>query len=85
MPRMKILSAAEQKQFEMPPVFDSYQRNKFFDFPKHLLEISYSFRKPDHQIGFLISSGYFNAVKSFFAPEDYYQNDISYVARKLNG
>jgi len=81
---MKILSAAEQKQFEIPPVFDSYQRKKFFDFPKYLLEISYSFRKPDHQIGFLISSGYFNAVKSFFAPEDYYQNDINYVAHKLN-
>ena len=46
--------------------------------------MAHSFRKPDHQIGFLIRSGYFNAVKSFFEPEDYYQSDIDYVVRRLN-
>ncbi len=84
MPRMRILSTTEQEQFEKPPVFDSYQRKKLFNFPKSLLETAQCFRKISHRIGFLVSCGYFNAAKRFFAPKDYHQRDIDYVARHLN-
>ena len=84
MPRMRILSTTEQEQFEKPPVFDSYQRKKLFNFPKSLLETAQIFRKISHRIGFLVSCGYFNAAKRFFAPKDYQQRDIDYVARHLN-
>ena len=74
MSRMRILSRTEQEQFEKPPVFDSYQRKKFFDFPKSLLETAQKFRKISHKIGFLVSCGYFKAAKQFFAPKDYHQH-----------
>ena len=83
MPRMRILSAIEQEQFEKPPVFNSSQRKKFFDFPKALLETAQKFRKPAHQVGFLLSCGYFNAAKRFFAPGDYHQRDIDYVVHRM--
>lgn len=83
MSRMHILSTIEQEQFEKPPVFDSYQRKNFFDFPKSLLETAQNFRKTSHKIGFLVSCGYFKAAKRFFAPRDYHQRDIDYVARRL--
>jgi len=84
MPRMRILSATEQEQLGKPPIFDSYQRKKSFDFPKSLLETAQGLRKPGHQIGFLLACGYFNTTKRFFAPRDYYNRDIDYVAHRLN-
>ena len=84
MPRMRILSTTEQELFETPPDFDSHQRKKFFDFKKTLVETVQTFRKPIHKIGFLVSCGYFNATKRFFAPKDYHQRDIDYVAHYLN-
>ena len=84
MPRMRILSTSEQEQFESPPSFDSQQRKSFFNFPKSLMETAQTFHKPAHQIGFLLSCGYFNATKRFFAPKDYQRRDINYVAHRLN-
>lgn len=84
MPRMRILSATEQKEFDTPPVFDAQQRKQFFEFPKALLEMAQTFRKPAHQIGFLVSCGYFKAAKRFFSSKDYHQRDIDYVARRMN-
>ncbi len=84
MPRMRILSATEQDQFEKPPDLDVRQRKKFFEFPKGQLETAQTFRKPSHQIGFLVSCGYFKATKRFFSPKDYHQRDIDYVAQQLD-
>ena len=33
MPRMNILNAVEQEAFESAPVFNSFQRKQYFDFP----------------------------------------------------
>ena len=84
MPRMRILSTAEQEQFETPPEFDSIQRKKFFDFPKALQEFSADLRKPSNRIGFLLSCGYFKATNRFFSPKDFHIRDIEYVARQVN-
>ena len=43
------------------PPFDSNQRKNFFSFPKFLVETAQTFRKPAHQIGFLLS-GYSEAI-----------------------
>ncbi len=80
---MRILSAAEQERFELPPSFDSHHRKRFFSFQKSLLTTAQTFRKPAHQIGFLLNCGYFNASKQFFAPREYQQRDINYVAHQL--
>lgn len=84
MPRMRILSATEQEQFEKPPYFDAQHRKKFLESPEGELETAQTFRKPSHQIGFLVSCGYFKATKRFFSPKDYHQRDIDYVARRLD-
>ena len=41
-------------------------------------------RNPDHQIGFLVSCGYFRATRRFFAPLDFLERDIAYVASQLD-
>jgi hypothetical protein len=33
MPRMNILNAVEREAFDSPPVFNSFQRQQYFDFP----------------------------------------------------
>ena len=41
-------------------------------------------RNPDHQISFLVSCGYFRATRRFYAPADFVDRDIAYVARQLD-
>ena len=84
MPRMKILNAVEQEAFESPPVFNSVQRKEYFDFPLALRHLAASLHAPTHQLGFLLSSAYFKATKKFFAPSDFRQRDIEYVAAQLS-
>ncbi len=83
MPRMKILSLAEQEIFETPPVFNSMQRKQFFDFPKALIETTRTLREPTNSISFLLSCGYFKAAKRFFKPQDFHMRDIEHVAGYL--
>ena len=33
MPRMNILNTVEREAFNSPPVFNSFQRKQYFDFP----------------------------------------------------
>lgn len=83
MPRMKILSAAEQAAFDKPPLFDYKQRKHFLNFPNSLLERANRLRTPSNQIGFLLLCGYFKATKRFFLPQDFLQRDIEAVAKAL--
>ena len=83
MPRMRILSTNEQETFDKPPAFDHRDRKKFLDFPKSLLTTAATMRNPDHQIGFLVSCGYFRATRRFFAPVDFWERDLAYVASQL--
>ena len=63
MPRMRILSATEQQLFDLPPNFDSVQRQQFFDSPIALRTLADDFRNPSSRIGFFIVGGYFKATK----------------------
>ena len=72
MPRMQILSLAEQMQFETPPVFNSIERKQFFDFPKALIEIATDLRNQASKISFLLMCGYFKSTKRFFLPQDFH-------------
>lgn len=83
MPRMRILSTVEQEAFESPPEFTSVQRKQYFDFPRTLRQIACRLRTSCHQLGFLLSCGYFRATKRFFAPRKFHTVDLEYIARKL--
>jgi hypothetical protein len=42
MPRMKILNSVEREAFELPPVFNSVERKRNFDFPVAIEQIAQS-------------------------------------------
>ena len=41
-------------------------------------------RHSDHQIGFLVSCGYFRSTRQFFGAADFVERDIAYVASQLD-
>src|SRR6266436_9412105 len=83
MPRMKILNAVEQEQFESPPVFNSAQRKQYFDFSSELLTLAQDLQTPTNQVCFLVSCGYFKAAKRFFPNRRCSRRDLDYVAQQL--
>src|SRR5258707_10420750 len=83
MPRMNILNTVEREAFESPPVFNSVQRKQYFDFPTELRRLAGELRAPTHQLGFLLSAGYFQAAKSFFPPSAFHRRDLEDVAPQL--
>jgi Domain of unknown function (DUF4158) len=83
MPRMNILNTVEREAFDSPPVFNSVQRKQYFDLPSKLRRFAARLRSPAHQLAFLLSAGYFKAVKRFFSPSAFQPRDIEYVARQL--
>src|ERR1700722_14306260 len=68
MPRMNILNTVEREAFNSPPVFSSFQRKQYFDFPSKLRRFAAGLRNPAYQLGFLLSTGYFKAARRFFSP-----------------
>ncbi len=80
---MRILSATEQRLFDLPPQFDSVQRKQFFELPKALRTLADDFRNPSSRIGFFVVGGYFKATKCFFAPGHFHQRDVETIARQL--
>ena len=80
---MHILSEVEQDRFERPPTFNSTERKQFFDFPQSAMNVAQDLRSPENQIGFLLTYGYFRAVRRFFWPNYFYDRDIAYVANML--
>ncbi len=55
MPRMRILTKQEQKDFDLPPVFNHADRKQVFSFPKSLLQAALALRTSSNQIGFLLN------------------------------
>jgi hypothetical protein len=66
MPRMKILNSVEREVFDFPPIFNSVERKRCFDFPTPLQDIATSLRTASNQLVFLLSCGYFKATKRFY-------------------
>ena len=83
MPRMRILTAAEQEVFDKPPRFDHRERKQFFSLPRDLMEIATSLRTPDTQIGFVLICVYFRAARRFYLPQDFRERDIEAAAKML--
>src|SRR6516164_238497 len=83
MPRMNILNTVEREAFNSPPVFSSFQRKQYFDFPSKLRRFAAGLRNPAYQLGFLLSAGYFKAARRFYSPGSFHLRDIEYVARQL--
>ena len=83
MPRMQILSPAEQRAFDTPPLMNAAQRKAAFDLPVGFQREAEQLHDPVHQIGFCLNAGYFRQSRRCFAPEKFHDNDIAYVATRL--
>ena len=83
MPRMQILSAAEQHVFGTPPNFNAAQRKAAFDLPGAFQSEVEKLRDPIHQIGFWLNAGYFRNGRRCFEPEDFHARDIAHVATRF--
>ena len=81
---MRILSAADEVRFENPPVFNSAERKRYFDFSRSVLDVALGLRSPVNRIGFLLGYGYFRAARRFFSPQQYHDHDIAYVTNALD-
>jgi Domain of unknown function (DUF4158) len=82
-PRMHILNTVEQEAFESAPVFNSFQRKHYFDFPEAIQKAAASLRTPANQLCFLLSCGYFKASKRFFLSWTFHRQDVEYVASRI--
>ena len=73
---MNILNTVEREAFDSPPIFNRFQRKQYFGFPFKLRHFAAGLRNPAHRLGFLLSAGYFKAVKGFFSPTAFHPRDI---------
>ena len=83
MPKIRILSPAERKAFQSPPLFQSSEKVSYFeisDVIKKTLDVIHS---PYRKVGFILQLGYFRRVGRFFNPMQCHQQDIIYVSKLL--
>ena len=80
MPRMKILNSVEREAFELPPLFNSAERKRYFDLPLALEQLASGLRTPTNQLCFLLSCGYFKAAHRFYPVQAFRPRDVNYVA-----
>lgn len=83
MPRMKILNSVEREVFDFPPIFNSAERKRCFDFPTSIQGISTSLRTSSNQLVFLLSCGYFKATRRFYPVQTFHRRDLAYLAERI--
>jgi TnpA family transposase len=83
MPRMQILSPAEQRAFDTPPLMNAAQRKAAFDLPIVFQSETEQLRDPVHKIGFCLNAGYFRRSRRCFVAESFQIRDIGFVASQL--
>ncbi len=83
MPRMQILSPAEQRAFNTPPLMNAAQRKAAFDLPVAFQSEAEELRDPVHKIGFCLNAGYFRRSRRCFAAESFQVRDVGFVANQV--
>lgn len=80
---ISVLSKAEAKEFDEPPVFNSIDRKRFYNLNVILHNTIDKLRTPTNKVCFLTSYGYFKAQKRFYDGR-FQEQDINYACRILN-
>jgi TnpA family transposase len=84
MPYIRILNNNDIREFENPPRFDGEERKRFFYLPNWARDLVRSFGTSTNQVGFVLQLAYFKAVGRFFAARKFHQNDMEFIALRLN-
>jgi hypothetical protein len=77
MPHMQILTSAEQRRFDAPPLMSAPERKSAFGLPITFERSMADMRDPVHQMGFVLNAGYFRYSRRCFAPEQFHTRDIT--------
>ena len=79
---IRILHPLEIREYEMPPLFDSFDRKKFLILPAALALLLETSRHPSSKIALIVQCGYFRACHRFFGAQ-FRADDIAFVAARL--
>jgi hypothetical protein len=79
----QILTKEEEKNFELPPKFDSISQNHFFKVPTRIDEIISEMKSDSNKILFILMYGYFKATNKFFEIQKDDENYL-YIANRNN-
>ena len=82
MSRLQILTAAELKAFDIPPLLSYTQRETFFLVSEPLADLLATLRSPTNRVCLLLTVGYFRATKRFFV-SPFSPADVAYVTKQL--
>ena len=80
---IRILHPIEIREYESPPLLDSFGRKKFLVLPTSLMLLLETLRQPSSKIALVIQCGYFRARHRFFGSQ-FRSDDIAFVAGRLN-
>lgn len=78
-----ILSPAERKAFDSPPLFTMQEKQHYFRISQHVKKTLGKIRSPSNQAGFILQSGYFKRAGRFFSTTRFHKQDIVFVANLL--
>lgn len=83
MPKIRILSPAERKAFQLPPIFQPHEKTDSFEISDAAKKIIDAIHSPYRKVGFILQLGYFRRVGRFFSPAQFHQQDITFVCKLL--
>jgi TnpA family transposase len=83
MPKIRILSPAERKAFQLPPIFQLNEKTTYFEISDATKKILDVIRSPHHKVGFILQLGYFRRAGRFFSSTQFHQQDITFVSKLL--
>ena len=81
MSQLAILSMAERRRFDQPPVFNKEERRRHFLVPADVRLALSRIKTQTNKAGFLLQFGYFQATGRFFSTELFRRRDIDYLKR----
>lgn len=83
MAKVRLLSAAERKAFQSPPILQPDEKISCFEISDATKKIVDSLHSLHHKVGFILQLGYFRRVGRFFSPVQFHHPDIVFVCQLL--
>jgi TnpA family transposase len=84
MPKLKILTPAEQLIFNNPPHLSPQEQIKYFELPPGLVTWLDSINNTTHRVGFILLWAYCQKSMRFYQPRRFHGEDVKAVCLKYN-
>src|ERR1700733_14772419 len=84
MAKLHILSKAERKAFNCPPLYTADGRKHYFHINEEIKTLISTMRLPTNKIGFILQLGYFKYAGRFFMANQFHKRDVDFVAKLLS-